>query len=109
MQQHELCVTLDILLEYQEKIAEHLGAARADGIMAAIMEWQNLIHVNTYYNFNLIHKDPDDNKFIDCAIAADAFCIVSEDNDFKVLDTLDFPKVRVLTIAEFRILLGIDI
>ncbi len=74
--------------------------------MAAIVEWKNLIRINTYYNFHLMHKDPDDNKFVDCAIAAGAFCIVSEDSDFKVLDTIDFPKVKVLKIAELKALLN---
>ena len=66
------------------------------------MEWPNLIHINTYFNFRLISKDPDDNKFVDCAIAAGAYCIVSEDGDFKVLQTIPFPAVRVLTIAELK-------
>jgi putative PIN family toxin of toxin-antitoxin system len=105
--QHELCVTLDILLEYQEIIADHIGDERANRIIAAIMEWPNLIHVNTYFNFRLINKDPDDNKFVDCAIAAGAYCIVSEDNDFKVLQTIDFPKVVVLTIEEFKSVIGL--
>lgn len=103
--QHELCVTMDILLEYQEKFSEHIGPERASGIMAAIMEWPNLIHINTYFNFRLIDKDPDDNKFVDCAIAAAAYCIVSEDSDLKVLKTIEFPKVNVLTITEFQSLI----
>jgi len=105
LRQHNLCVTIDILLEYQEKFIEHMGKERASGILAAIMEWPNLIHINTYFNFNLIYKDPDDNKFVDCAIAAAAFCIASEDADFKVLKTIDFPKVRVLSIAELKTLI----
>ena len=100
--EHELCATIDILLEYQEKFIEHIGETRAAGILAAIVEFPNLVQVNTYFNFNLIHNDPDDNKFVDCAIAASAYCIVTEDNDFKILKTIDFPKVNVLSIAELR-------
>jgi putative PIN family toxin of toxin-antitoxin system len=104
--QHELCVTIDILLEYQEKFSEHIGGEKTAAIMAAIMEWPNLIRVNTYFNFGLIHKDPDDNKFVDCAIAASAYYIISEDSDFQVLKTIPFPHVNVLTISEFRSLVS---
>ena len=43
----------------------------------------------------------DDNKFVDCAVAADAEFIVSNDKHFKVLEDIDWPKVTVLKIHEF--------
>ena len=33
-----------------------------------------------HYTFALIEADKDDNKFVDCAIAANAKCIVTEDS-----------------------------
>ena len=44
----------------------------------------------------------DDNKFVDCAIAANAKCIVSEDNHFNVLKFIPFPKVEVIGIDDFK-------
>ncbi len=62
----------------------------------------NVEFVNVYFKWQLIENDPDDNKFVDCAIAANAKCIVSEDKHFRILKTIDFPKVEVLTIEEFK-------
>ena len=53
------------------------------------------------FRFNLIKTDPDDNKFVDCAITAGATYIVSNDHHFAELKQYDFPKVEVRTISEF--------
>ena len=41
-----------------------------------------------HFRFGLIEQDPDDNKFVDCAIVAGAEYIVSEDAHFRVLETI---------------------
>lgn len=38
------------------------------------------IRKDPHYTFALIEADKDDNKFVDCAIAANAKCIVTEDS-----------------------------
>ena len=43
----------------------------------------------------------DDNKFVDCAVVANATCIVTEDKHFKELEFVDFPKVEVIGIDLF--------
>ena len=43
----------------------------------------------------------DDNKFVDCAVAADAEYIVTNDTHFNDLKEIDWPKVSVITIKEF--------
>ena len=53
------------------------------------------------FRFNLIVADPDDNKFVDCAIVANAEYIVSQDTHFDVLKEIEFPKVNVIRIEEF--------
>jgi len=45
----------------------------------------NIRHVEPKFRFNVISTDPDDNKFCDCAIAAEANFVVTEDNDFNAL------------------------
>ena len=62
--------------------------------------------INTYYDFNLIEADPDDNKFVDCAIAAGAELIVTEDRHFNVLKKFSFPKVFVIDLDSFIKVLG---
>jgi putative PIN family toxin of toxin-antitoxin system len=102
---YTLCVTTDILLEYEEIITNHTNYAVAEMILDAITDLPNLIYVNKYIFWDLIKNDPDDNKFVDCAIACNAKYIVSEDKHFKVLKEIPFPKVDVLGIYEFQKLL----
>ena len=50
---------------------------------------------------SLIAADPDDNKFVDCAFAAGADYLVSEDSHFDVLRKTTFPKLNLVTLDEF--------
>jgi uncharacterized protein len=52
--------------------------------------------------FNLL----DGNKFMDCAFAANAHFLVSDDRSFRVLKNLSFPKVEVMTLEEFAKMLS---
>lgn len=57
--------------------------------------------MDAHYRWNLITKDPDDNKFVDCAIFANADFIVSDDKHFNELDSVEFPKVLVVRLDDF--------
>jgi len=72
----------------------------ANNIIEIIINRKNTIFVNPAYRFNLISVDPDDNKFVDCAIIANANYIVSNDSHFNVLKNIDFPKVNVISIKD---------
>jgi len=97
----EICVTTEILLEYYEIVSQKMSIRAAEGMMRLFDNLENVVYITTYFEFRLL-KDPDDNKFVDCSIAADARYIVSHDKDFKVLKTIDFPKVEVIGIEEFK-------
>jgi predicted nucleic acid-binding protein len=71
-----------------------------------LLENQNIKLCNPEYKWNLITKDPDDNKFVDCAIASNADWIVTNDKHFHLLRDIDFPKVNVISIEEFIDLLS---
>ena len=97
-----LCVTDDILNEYQEIISQKTGSTEvAHNIVSAILNRRNVLHVTVYYHFGLITTDPDDNKFVDCAIKANARYIVSEDHHLDILQTIPFPHVEVIGIDQF--------
>ncbi|MGB1242612.1 MAG: PIN domain-containing protein [Chitinophagales bacterium] len=98
-------MTTDILDEYAEIIEQHMGADFAQAVVDLLVDLPNLNQINKYYFWQLIEADPDDNKFVDCAIAANADYIVSEDKHFKILKNIEFPKVEVLTIEEFKAIL----
>jgi uncharacterized protein len=100
-----LCVTTDILAEYEEILGDFYSPAFAKYIMEVIDEMANIQFINKYYFWRLITIDPDDNKFVDCAIACNAKCIVSEDKHFNILKDIEYPKVVALKIADFKILM----
>lgn len=99
--EYTLCVTTDILAEYAEIIKRHMGEEASENTMGVLENLPNVEFITTYFKFQLL-KDEDDNKFVDCAVAANASFIVSHDRDFKVLEKIDFPKVRVIDTEEFR-------
>ena len=72
-----------------------------DAVLSAIINAHNVERVSPAYRFQLIKNDPDDNKFVDCAITAGAKYIVSNDRHFDELEKYDFPKVEVCKLSEF--------
>ena len=96
-----LCVTNEILFEYHEILAKRYNALIANTVMKELIETPNVERVDPTYRFNLIKTDPDDNKFVDCAVIAGATYIVSNDRHFRELKQYDFPKVDVRTLTEF--------
>ena len=71
------------------------------GIIVAILNRSNVKHIEVYYHFDLIKSDKDDNKFVDCAIKANAKFIVSNDRHFNELKNIPFPHVEVIDINRF--------
>ena len=96
-----LCVTTEIILEYSEIIGNNMGKAYIEIFENFLDGLTNIQFLKTYYQFNLL-EDPDNNKFVDCAVAANASYLVSHDKDFKKLAQIDFPKVEVINISEFK-------
>lgn len=96
-----LCVSNDILEEYQEIIAQKTTPEIAKNIVRAIIESNNVDFVDPHFHLHAITADPDDNKFVDCAFAANATYIVSDDSHFNVLKDIAFPKILVLRLQQF--------
>ena len=97
-----LCVSNEILFEYQEILTKKTSAEVAENVVNFITINPFTEKTEIYFNFGLIKEDADDNKFVDCAIATNAICLVSNDKHFQVLKTVDFPKVIILKLAEFE-------
>ena len=100
-----LCISTEILEEYEEILQRLTDIDTAQLVIELIINNPYTLFLTPYYKFNLIAEDPDDNKFVDCAIAANAKYIVSEDRHFDVLKSCDFPKVDVIGINLFAELL----
>jgi uncharacterized protein len=95
------CVSNEIIAEYQEIIERRANPEIAANIIDAILNSPFVEKVDIFYNFNLIHVDEDDNKFVDCAISAGVKYVVSNDKHYKILKQIPFPKVDVITVEEF--------
>lgn len=96
-----LCVSNDILEEYEEIIGAKTTPDIAKSIIQLIVSLPNLKMVTPTYYLHLIEADPDDNKFVDCAFCGEAELIVTNDAHFNVLKSISFPKLSVFTIQEF--------
>ncbi len=97
-------VTTEILLEYEEVAAREMGSTAAAQLIRFIdllaQTRSNLRQISPTFRFQLITADPDDNKFSDCAITANADYIVTEDRHFAPLATAGYHP-QPITPAEF--------
>ena len=82
-------ISTEVMLEYEETAARMTHPAyialvfqTMDAVESAR---QNLNRVSPSFRFHLITGDADDNKFADCAIAAEADFIITEDRHFEVM------------------------
>ena len=99
--QYTLCVTTEILEEYEEIIGQHTTPDIAKNVVDFILKRQNVKLIDPHFHLNLITADPDDNKFVDCAFAAQATYIVSDDTHYDVLREITFPRLLVLKLKSF--------
>jgi putative PIN family toxin of toxin-antitoxin system len=98
----ELCISNEILNEYQEVLSRQTSRLVADNFADFLVTFPYIRRVEVFFKWNLIQEDPDDNKFVDCAIAAQAYCIISEDRHFRPYRNLDYPPLKVFTVEEFK-------
>lgn len=103
--QNTLCVTNEILEEYSEILSCLFNQQFADMVILAILKNPFVELFSPHYRFNLISADPDDNKFVDCAIVANARYIVTNDHHYNVLRKIKFPSVDVMNLTDFLDLL----
>ena len=96
-----LCVSNDIISEYREIIAIKTSEIVADNVVRMLAESPNVEFIDPRYHLELIQADPDDNKFVDCAFAANATYSVSNDKHFNALKEIDYPKIQVIKLIEF--------
>jgi len=96
-----LCISNEILLEYNEILEKKNGAEVAENISNFLSVYPFVEQYQIHFNFNLIPNDEDDNKFADCYIVAQAQYLISNDKHFKVLKDLEFPEINIVTIEEF--------
>ena len=98
---YTLCITNEILDEYIEIISQKMTPEIAENVADLLLKSKNVELIYPQFRWGLITADPDDNKFVDCAFAAGATYIVSDDSHFNVLRDITFPQLLVLRLKEF--------
>jgi hypothetical protein len=96
-----LCLSQEILHEYLEVIAR-LGISDDPAVATLLKIFEsrgNQVYVSETSALTVIENDPEDNKFLECAIAARAQYVISGDR--HLLKLREFQGIRVLTPAAF--------
>ena len=104
---YTLCVSNEILEEYEEIICSKTNPIIASNVIQMLINSPYVQFVDTYFHFHLIEQDKDDNKFVDCAIVTNARYIVTEDKHFDILRSISFPVVEVKDIDAFLKILSV--
>jgi uncharacterized protein len=94
-------VTDEIMFEYEEVLHEKYSKTVAQNFLSALKEIPGVEYVNIYFKWNLLTQDEDDNKFVDCYLAANAEYLITNDTGYNVLKKIDFPKVNLIKLEEF--------
>lgn len=98
---YTLCVSNEILAEYEEILAMKTNKKVAENVINALVDSDYVEFVDPKFHLGLIKTDPDDNKFVDCAFASNATFIVSNDHHFDILSEVKFPQISVLKLQAF--------
>jgi uncharacterized protein len=96
-----LCVSHEILLEYEEVFSRIWGPSVAVNLLGLMGSSLNTLLHDVHFNFGLVEKDADDNKFVDAYIASGADILVSNDREVLKLTKNEYPTIRVLKIEQF--------
>lgn len=97
----QLLISNDIIGEYVEKLEEKTSAIVAENIGTLLTKSPDVEHIDIYFKWSLIHKDADDNKFVDCALNGRANFLVTDDKHYNVLKTIGFPPITLIRTAAF--------
>jgi len=97
----DLFVSNSILLEYEEKINTNFSSISSELFINALLILPTVKKINTYFDLRLIYPDYDDNKFVDCAFACNAEYLVTNDKDYNILKSKQFPKINLIKIEHF--------
>lgn len=97
-----LVITPSILLEYEEILQQKAAPGASDLVIEIIREIPNVIFRDTYYHWNIISKDEDDNKFFDAAVAEQVDYLVTNDKHFIEAIQKGFPFVKIISAESLK-------
>ena len=96
-----LCLSGDILEEYTE-VLKRIGLEDEDELRELLTLFSkgfNIVFTARTAKINVVKGDPDDNKFIECAVALKAKVIITGDKTLEALK--EYAGIKILTPAQF--------
>lgn len=99
--EYTLCLSTEIIFEYEEILRRKASPTAAELFLKIIARSRNVLRRDPYFHLNLVTKDVDDNKFVDCAFVCQADYIVTDDSHFQEVAESPFPQFRVLGLDDF--------
>jgi len=96
-----LCLSKEILAEYFAVLGRFGMSDEPEGgeLVQLFQKRYNQVFLASVPTISAISEDPTDNKFIECAVAADAKYIISGDR--HLLNLKAYKGIRILPPAEF--------
>ncbi len=90
----------------QRKASLQKAEAMMQIITLVALRHGNIVFSSPSFRFHLIAADPDDDKFADCAIAAEADYLITEYRHFDVLKTAGYQPQPITPEESLRRHLG---
>ena len=98
-----LCLSRPIIDEYIEVLRrlELQNEKEIDELLGLFAHGYNVVFTAKTPELHIVEKDPDDNMFIECAVALKAKFIVSGDKALK--EVKDYMNIKIVSPREFLI------
>jgi uncharacterized protein len=95
-----LCLTKDLIEEYIDVLNRFdiINKMEIKRLLNLFKKGINVIFIGSPPHLNIIKVDPDDNKFLECAVASHAKYIVSGDSHLK--DLKIYKNIKIVTADE---------
>lgn len=96
-----LCLSKNILNEYIEVLYrfEKIDRKEIKELLILFSTYWNMIFANKTPSINVIINDPDDNKFIECAVELGAEYIITSDKE--LLSIKQFGNIKIVNPKQF--------
>jgi uncharacterized protein len=95
-----LCLSDEILREYLRVIVRlPIAPETKRGLLAILQEQRNIEWFSPPSHHAVIKEDPEDDKFIDCAVAAKADCLIS--GDAHLLKVKKYQTIPIISPKDF--------
>lgn len=102
-----LLLSNEVTTEYEEIIGKRYDYDTVKDVLRLLVSLNNAELLSPNFHWRLITNDPDDDKFVDLAVAGNADFLVTNDRHFNILAQVPFPVVRTIKAEDFLEILAI--